>query len=222
MSPYFANTFRVQSTPCIFIRSWSWSSSEKVEAIVLSATILRALSRESIDHLEYRPHVWYHDTAVGSTDAIVVQFHPNFAGQELQYRLAFKQVRELFERAKSGLQLKHELALRIAKRIEQLPKSGPLQRIAELLGILDEFQITIGTRAQFPWICCTRKHSRSGAPHPGIEIHPRPNQKKHFPQSSGRSCGVERKCVQPIFQNANQPHLPEYVNEIRLGRAARR
>ncbi|MEI6714827.1 MAG: AraC family transcriptional regulator [Verrucomicrobiota bacterium] len=168
------------------------------------------------------PHVWVHDQNAGSVDAIVVQFLPNFAGQELHDRADFKCVRELFKRAQSGLQIHGATREKVAACLDKFPGYSPIQRVAELLGILHD----LTTTKEFSRLCARgyvsqideRDHDRV---HRVMRyIHSRLN-KTITRRQVAEVAALSESAFSRFFHTCTGRTLPAYLNEIRLGRAAR-
>jgi AraC-like DNA-binding protein len=168
------------------------------------------------------PHVFCHDSTAGQTDAIVVQFHPTFAGKDLFRRSMFRPIRNLFERAKRGLNIEAPLAQRIAQRIEGLFARGPLQRVADLLGLLDEMArspslrdlttvgyvppLDLGDEDRLARVLrCI--HERAGSPLPRWQL--------------AKVAALSESAFSRFFKKRTSRTLPVYVNELRVGHAAR-
>lgn len=168
------------------------------------------------------PHVFYHDRDAGLIDALIVQFNADFAGESLVEHPDFGPVKRLFNRAARGFQLEGVLRDQIALQLQTLPSLGTLSRIARLLEILDHlanakgltplcapsYEAPIDARDQdrvsrvMNFI-----HARIGKPISRREA------AEVAALSEGAFSRFFRKCTGRTF--------PIYLNEIRLGRAAR-
>ena len=168
------------------------------------------------------PHVFYHDRDAGLIDALIVQFNADFAGESLVEHPDFGPVKRLFNRAARGFQLEGVLRDQIALQLQTLPSLGTLSRIARLLEILDHlanakgltplcapsYEAPIDARDQdrvsrvMNFI-----HARIGQPISRREA------AEVAALSEGAFSRFFRKCTGRTF--------PIYLNEIRLGRAAR-
>jgi len=168
------------------------------------------------------PHVWYHDRETGAADALVVQFHANFAGQELYERHEFQQVRALYERAKNGLQIRSGCRDGVESRLERLPESGSLRRVSELLGVLDTLSQADGLLE----LCAV-----GYVPPVNMQDQERMNRVMQFihariRKSISRSevaevAALSEGAFSRFFRTRTGRSFPGYLNEIRLGRAAR-
>jgi AraC-like DNA-binding protein len=168
------------------------------------------------------PHVFYHDPDTGAVDALVVQFQADFVGQALYAHPEFLRIRGLYERASRGLQIGGALGAEIARELEVLAASTPLRRIAKLLEILDTLA---GARGLRP-LCAPgysapldlRDQDRVGRVMHFIQKNIRiPIQRRRLAEVAALSEGAFSR----FFKKATGRTLPGYVNEIRLGRAAR-
>jgi AraC-like DNA-binding protein len=168
------------------------------------------------------PHVWYHDREVGPADAIVVQFHNNFAGQELYERPDFHQVRALFERARNGVQIGGSVRDRVAARLESFPGSGSLRRVSELLGILDELSHANGLveLCAAGYVAPLNGQDQERLSRVMQFIHAR-IRKSISRREVAEVAALSESAFSRFFRIRTGRTFPAYLNEIRLGRAAR-
>ena len=168
------------------------------------------------------PHVFYHDRDVGLIDALIVQFNPDFAGQSLFEHPDFGPVNRLFHRAGRGFQLSGSLRDEVAAQLETLPALGPLRRIARLLEVLDHLSTSKGLSP----LCAPSYEAPIDA-----QDQNRVSRVMHFiharlkkPISRREAAAVaalSEGAFSRFFRKCTGRTFPIYLNEIRLGRAAR-
>lgn len=172
------------------------------------------------------PHVWHQDPPRTAGDpgvhAIIVRFRETFAGRDLLDLAEMREVRRLFHRAARGLQVTGRTRLAAARRLEELSHMTGLARLSELLAILDLLA-----------------HSRELKPIAGVDYVPtlsnddRERMERiisyihvHLVEPIGRET-VAREAhlslgaFSRFFKLRTGKSLPEYVNELRVGRACR-
>jgi len=172
------------------------------------------------------PHVWYQDPPHSATDAgvhaIIVRFRETFAGRDLLQSTEMASVRRLFQRAARGLEVTGRTRLEAARRIEELPHLAGLTRLAALLAILDLLA-----------------HSRDVEPIaspgyiPKLALEDRDRTERviayihaHLAEPLSRTMVAREVHLSPsafsrFFKRRTNKSLPEYVNELRVGRACR-
>lgn len=168
------------------------------------------------------PHVFYHDRDAGLIDALIVQFNPDFAGESLFGHPDFSPVKRLFSRAIRGFQLGGVLRDQVASQLETLPSLGTLGRIARLLEILDHLSNAKGLTP----LCAPSYEAPIDA-----RDQDRVSRVMHFiharigKQISRREAAevaaLSEGAFSRFFRKCTGRTFPIYLNEIRLGRAAR-
>jgi AraC-like DNA-binding protein len=168
------------------------------------------------------PHVFYHDRDAGLTDALIVQFNPDFAGESLYRHPDFNTVKRLFSRAVRGFQLRGMLRDHVAAQLETLHSLGALSRIARLLETLDHLSTAKGLVP----LCAPSYEAPIDA-----KDQDRVSRVMHFiharigKQISRREAAevaaLSEGAFSRFFKKCTGRTFPIYLNEIRLGRAAR-
>lgn len=168
------------------------------------------------------PHVFYHDKDTGAADALIIQFNANFAGDSLVRHPDFQPIKRLFDKAGRGLKITGSLGSETAQRLELLPSLGPLRRIAKLIEVLD---ILATARGLVP-LCAPgylapidlRDQDRVGRVMQFIHARmPKKINRREVAEVAALSEGAFSR----FFHKCTGRTLPMYLNEIRLGRAAR-
>ncbi len=172
------------------------------------------------------PHVWHQDRPRTRSDpgvhAIVVRFGETFAGRDFLALPEMAAVCRLFERAARGLAVTGRTRLEVARRMEKMPHLAGLARLSELLAILD----VLAHSREFKPIAST-----GYAPNLSTEDQERMERiisyiNAHLGERIGRAQVARAACLSPgafsrVFRLRTGKTLPEYVNELRVGRACR-
>ena len=85
------------------------------------------------------PHCWHstNEDIPGNAQAIVIQFHPNFAGGAFLELPELIKVKSLFEKAISGVLITGNTKAKIISKIKKFPATDGLYRLLQFLEILD-------------------------------------------------------------------------------------
>jgi AraC-like DNA-binding protein len=172
------------------------------------------------------PHVWHQDPPNTKSDpgvhAVIVRFGETFAGRDLLELPEAIPMRKLFERAARGLEITSRTRLEAAGRVEKLPQLFGLARVSELLSILDLLA-----------------HSRDLKPIASVGFVPSlstDDQERmqrviayinaHLADPIGRTevarvAHLSVGAFSRFFKLRTGKTLPEYLNELRVGRACR-
>ncbi|MEZ0389450.1 MAG: AraC family transcriptional regulator [Verrucomicrobium sp.] len=168
------------------------------------------------------PHLWHQDATGGDIDATVVQFVPDFVGVAFADRADFEPVRQLMDKARRGLHIAGEVRDRVAARMKGMLEQGPLRRLAELIIIMDDLAHSPGV---------TFLSSPGFAPQLGMGDQARVDRvmqfiHKHLCEPINRDQVATVAALSPgafsrFFHSRTGRTFPAYLNELRLGRAAR-
>ena len=168
------------------------------------------------------PHVFYHDKETGAADALIIQFNANFAGDCLVRHPDFQPIQRLFNRAARGLKIVGALRVMTAQQLELIPSLGPLRRIAKLLEVLD----TLASAKGLVPLCAPgyvapidlRDQDRVGRVMQFIHARIRNTINR---REVARVAALSEGAFSRFFRKCTGRTLPVYLNEIRLGLAAR-
>ncbi len=168
------------------------------------------------------PHVYYQERGGGRIEAIVVQFVENFAGNELLTHPSLRPIRLLFQRALRGLQIPKHTRDLVAERMHRIVEANPLRRIVELLGILEE----LSSSKELSPLCSpayappleTADHNRVSRVMQYIHDH---LQEPLSRERTAEAAALSVSAFSRFFKARTGRTFPTYVNELRLGRAAR-
>jgi len=170
------------------------------------------------------PHVWQQDEehhgSPTAVHAIVVRFLETFLGSHFLETPEAQPVRRLFKRAARGLQVSGRTREVVAARVQKLAESHRLARVAELLNILhvlaESKELRPIASAGFVPELSSGDQSRMQRVCDYIN--------SHLEEVIGRTKAAAEAhlsvgAFSRFFRLRTGKTLPEYVNELRVGRA---
>ena len=168
------------------------------------------------------PHDFRNERGRGQVDAVVLQFRPNFLGEDWIKHASVSAIARLLDRARLGLEVRGATRRAATKMIEQAPKLRGVGRLVLLLQLLellagsDELKeiATPGFRAD------TDAHSsdRIGAVTRHIE---ESLSGQIYVSTLARMTGLSESAFSRLFHKCTGRSVPQYVNELRIARACR-
>ncbi len=168
------------------------------------------------------PHDYRNERGRGPVDAVVLQFRPNFLGEDWLKHASVSAIARLLDRARLGLEVRGATRRTATKMIEQSPKLRGVGRLVLLLQLLellagsDELKeiATPGFRAD------TDAHSsdRIGAVTRHIE---ESLSGQIYVSTLARMTGLSESAFSRLFHKCTGRSVPQYVNELRIARACR-
>lgn len=170
------------------------------------------------------PHVWHQDTVRGSeakpVHAIIVRFLDSFLGHEFLQIPEAAALRRLLSRAGRGLQVTGETRDHVAHKMEALPNLTGLERLAGLLSILG---VLAGSRELKPIASPGFAPQLSSGDQNRVErvlafIHARLTEPLDR-SAVAAEAHLSRGAFSRFFKLRTGKTLPQYVNELRVGRA---
>jgi AraC-like DNA-binding protein len=170
------------------------------------------------------PHVWQQDPegGRGAVHAIVVRFLENFAGRDLWEIPEAAPVKRLLKRAARGLAVKGRTREAVAGRLLRLVEMKGLGRVSELLGILETLahsrELTPIASAGFVPSLTREDQSRMERVIAHIQAHLTGEIDR---AGAARAAHLSEGAFSRFFKLRTGKTLPEYVNELRVGRACR-
>ncbi len=171
------------------------------------------------------PHVWQQDPPAAidrGVHAIIVRFRETFAGGDLLDLPESRPVRKLFERAARGLEIVGRTRAEVARRFERLPGLSGLGRMGELLCILDICAHSrdlkaIASPGYLPQLS-TDDQERMQRVTAYINRHlSEPIGRADIAKAANLSVGAFSR----FFKLRTGKSLPDYLSELRVGRACR-
>jgi AraC-like DNA-binding protein len=172
------------------------------------------------------PHVWKQDeTQKGSGNrvhAVIVRFLENFLGPGFLEAPEVEPVRQLLKRASRGLHIKGRLRDKVAAELERLCDARGMDRIVRLLYILDQLANSEGltpiASAGFMPKLSVEDHARVDRVITFIHSHlAEPIDREVVAEQAHMSAGAFSR----FFKLRTGKTLPQYINELRVGRACR-
>ena len=170
------------------------------------------------------PHVWHQDESRGRNEkavsAIVVRFSDAFLGRDFLSKPELDEVNRLLHRSSRGFHITGKTRDLVAGRLETLSRVEGLARVIELLAILD---VLAKSREIRPLA------SASYAPALKHEDQDRMERVCNYIQSHlteeiersdlARIASLSEGAFSRFFGSRMGRSVPEYVNELRIGRA---
>jgi AraC-like DNA-binding protein len=173
------------------------------------------------------PHVWHQDegdkVAKDGVHAIVVRFRDDFLGHDFLQTPEMEPVRALLRRAARGLQVQGRTRQTVAARVERMAAAQGLERVIGLLGILDELSRSKDLRP----VSSPGFRPELGAEDQGRMGRVFEHIHQHLTEDISRDAVAARASLSPgafsrFFKTRTGKTLPQYVNELRVGRACSR
>jgi len=170
------------------------------------------------------PHVWQQDPegGRGAVHAIVVRFLETFLGRDFLEIPESAAVQRLLKRAARGLRVTGRTRDAVAERLPRLAEANGLGRIAELLAILE---LLAQSRELHPIASAGFVPSLSSGDQGRMErviAHIHAHLTGDVDRAgAARAAHLSEGAFSRFFRLRTGKTLPEYVNELRVGRACR-
>ncbi len=167
------------------------------------------------------PHVWEQDDAGGSeVHALVLRFREDFLGREFLALPEMARITRLLQRARRGLEVTGRVRREVEARLLELPAATGLGRVLILLGVLDVLSraqdlrplASAGFRPQLD----AGDQERMGRTLRYIQQH---LTEEIARDDVARVASLSAGAFSRYFHSRTGKTLPEYVNELRIGRA---
>lgn len=168
------------------------------------------------------PHVWHQEEGAGVVDAIIIRFEETFLGREFMSLPELESVRRLLRRAGRGLEVRGQVRKEVALRLRHLAESDGLTRIVDLLAILD---ILARAKDLRPLASAGYEPTLHSTDQGRMErvcdyIH------QHLTEDIDRAqlaklAHLSEGAFSRFFRSRTGKTVPEYINEVRIGRACR-
>jgi AraC-like DNA-binding protein len=172
------------------------------------------------------PHDYRNDRGTGcrakNVEAVVVQFMPHLLGADWLQHPSMRPVRELFQRAQLGLEVRGGARRRATRQVMQISKAKGLRRVVLLLELLDDLAHSKELRE----IASPGFHAATGAESSDrlgtvlayIEEHL--TEPIYVPVLATMT-GLSESAFSRLFKSCTSRTVPQYVNELRIARACR-
>lgn len=171
------------------------------------------------------PHVWHQDDlgaprSRAAVHAIVVRFRDDFLGGDFLRKPEMQPVRALLRRATRGLQVNGRTRQSVARQMQQMADAKGLQRVIGLLTILGELsqsrELKPLATAKFLPELQAGDQDRMSRVLGHIHAHLMEDiSREDVAARASLSCGAFSR----FFKTRTGKTLPQYVNELRVGRA---
>jgi AraC-like DNA-binding protein len=172
------------------------------------------------------PHDFRNDHAPGrrlqKVEAIVVQFMPHLLGANWLQHPSMRPVRELFQRAQLGLEVRGAARRRATRQVMQISKAKGLRRVVLLLELLDD----LARSKELREIASPGFHAATGAASSDrlgtvlAHIEEHLTEPIYVPVLAAMS-GLSESAFSRLFKSCTNRTVPQYVNELRIARACR-
>jgi AraC-like DNA-binding protein len=169
------------------------------------------------------PHVWHQDEVSGaSVDAIIVRFSESFLGPEFMNLPEMEPTKSLLRRAARGLEVTGETRKEITSRMRRLADASGLTRVVELLGIIDVLgrskELQPLASASYEPVLHSGDHDRMQR----VVDHIHQNLTEDIDRKQlAKLAHLSEGAFSRFFRSRTGKTVPEYINEVRIGRACR-
>lgn len=166
------------------------------------------------------PHVWQQDRASKhGVKAIILRFRTDMPALALP---EMERIRRLLQRARRGLDIKGRTRIEISERIQAITKADGAARVIGLLAVLDTLSLATDLKplasAAFHPVLDADDTERMGRILRFIEDRLTEEiSRDEVARVAALSCGAFSR----YFKSRTGKSLPEYVNELRIGRSCR-
>lgn len=171
------------------------------------------------------PHVWHQAVDAGSeAEAVIVRFDEGFVGKEFMAKEEMEGVRALLRRAARGLVVVGKVREEVAARMMELPNEGRLERVVELLAILARLaaaksgELKALASASYEPMLLSEDQDRMERVCAYIHGH---YTEKLERRELAVFAALSEGAFSRFFHSRTGRTVPQYVNELRVGRACR-
>lgn len=170
------------------------------------------------------PHVWHQAADVEQeVRAVILRFDDQFAGRDFMAKTEMDGVRALLRRASRGLAVTGKTRDEVAMRLERLPDLHGLERLLELLGVLA--RLAAGAGDLKPLASATYEPELRSEDQDRMErvcayMHAHYTEKIER-RTLAALAALSEGAFSRFFHSRTGRTVPQYVNELRVGRACR-
>jgi AraC-like DNA-binding protein len=171
------------------------------------------------------PHVWHQAVDAGSeAEAVIVRFDEGFVGKEFMAKAEMEGVRALLRRAARGLVVQGKAREEVARRMLALPEEGRLERMVALLAILARlasakaWEMKALASASYEPMLLSEDQDRMERVCAYIHGH---YTEKLERRELAALAALSEGAFSRFFHSRTGRTVPQYVNELRVGRACR-
>lgn len=154
--------------------------------------------------------------------AIVVQFMPDLLGNGWLQHASLQRVRQLFHRSRLGLEVRGPTRRRAALRMKQLSRATGLRRVVLLLEILEDLAMSRDlVEIASPGFHAPAAHGPTDRVAPIIaHVESHLATPLHV-RDLALMAGLSESAFSRLFKKSTGRSVPQYLNELRIGRACR-
>ncbi len=170
-------------------------------------------------------HVWHQAVDAGSeAEAVIVRFDEGFVGKEFMAKGEMEGVRALLRRAARGLVVQGKAREEVARRMLALPEEGRLERVVALLAILARLasakagEMKALASASYEPMLLSEDQDRMERVCAYIHGH---YTEKLERRELAALAALSEGAFSRFFHSRTGRTVPQYVNELRVGRACR-
>lgn len=172
------------------------------------------------------PHDYRNDHPVtgrrSRVEAIVVQFMPDLLGEGWLQHASMQRVQQLFHRSQLGLEIRGATRRRTTLRMKQLSRAAGLRRVVLLLEILEDLAKSRDlAEIASPGFHAPARQGSTDRIAPiiaYIESHLATTIHVH---DLAIMAGLSESAFSRLFKRCTGRSVPQYLNELRIGRACR-
>ena len=171
------------------------------------------------------PHVWHQAVDAGSeAEAVIVRFDEGFVGKEFMAKAEMEGVRALLRRAARGLVVQGKAREEVVRRMLALPEEGRLERVVGLLAILARLasakagEMKALASASYEPMLLSEDQDRMERVCAYIHQH---YTEKVERRELAALAALSEGAFSRFFHSRTGRTVPQYVNELRVGRACR-
>jgi AraC-like DNA-binding protein len=170
------------------------------------------------------PHVWQQDRseAKDAVKAVIVRFRRDFLGTDWLQRPEMERVNKLLQRARRGLNITGRTGELVSARLQELSTQEGLRRVITLMEVLDVLsrsnELKPLASASFRPVLEATDQERMGRILRCIEEQLTEDLTR---DDLAKVASLSAGAFSRYFKSRTGRSLPEYVNELRIGRACR-
>ncbi len=170
------------------------------------------------------PHVWHQDagTRARQVHAIIVRFDETFLGRDFFTLPEVEPVRRLLQRAARGLEVRGSTRTAVTAHMLRIAQGDGLSRVIELLSILDALARstelrTLATASYEPKL----ESADQGRMERVVDFIHSHLTEEIDRERLARLAHLSLGAFSRFFHSRTGKTVPEYINEVRIGRACR-
>jgi AraC-like DNA-binding protein len=170
------------------------------------------------------PHCWeQHQCKSRNIHEVTIQFSPDLISHELMMKNQLSSIREMFERAKTGLSFNLPVIMSVYSKIDELTKSQPgFMRLLKLLEILYMLSTSDGCRSLSSSSFADVKSPTDSRRVRKVEQEIAANYNKQlYLKDLADMVGMTPTAFSRFFKMRTGRTLSDYIIDIRMGHASR-